>query len=429
MSRKQIASIVESEQAAINIWNGSIRSGKTISSIVAFFLGVARAPEAAMIIIVGRTLQTIERNILEPMQKRSLFGPLSKEIHHTRGSSTAVILGRTIHLIGANDESAESKIRGSTIYLALVDEATLLPENFWTQLQGRLSEPGARCLATTNPDNPEHYLKKKFMDRRHEEGMDVQVWDFYMEDNPQLDPAWITRKKAEFTGVFYRRFILGEWVAAEGAVFDMYDRDRHVIRWEDLPDMRWIVGVGIDHGTTNPTHAVMIGHGVDDVLYVMDEWRYKANSEAARWSNVELSAGVRAWIDTVHHPNDDPENLPRWTAPVIVDSSAADFRVQLKQDGLATVKANKDVLYGIRTMCALLSADKLKFTDRVPELLKEIPAYVWDEKASVEGKDQVIKLNDHGIDATRYLLVTAERKWRRHIKLNTLPGRQVEEAA
>lgn len=427
MSRKQIASIVECEQCSINIWNGAIRSGKSIASIVAFFIGVAEAPEDSMIVIVGRTLQTIERNILEPMMKKSLFGPLAKEIHHTRGSSTAVILGRIVHLIGANDESAESKIRGSTIFLALVDEATLLPENFWTQLQGRLSEPGARCLATTNPDNPEHYLKKKFMDRRHEDGMDVQVWDFYMEDNPTLRPEYIARKKAEFTGVFYKRFILGEWVAAEGAVFDSFDRDQHVIRWEDLPEMRWILGVGIDHGTTNPTHAVMIGHGVDDVLYCMDEWRYKASTESARWSNVELSKGIRDWIATAHHPADDPDNPPRMTGMTVVDSSAADFRVQLKQDGLSTVKANKDVLYGIRTMSALLSAGKLKFTDRCPELIKEIPGYVWDEKASKEGKDQVVKLNDHGIDAGRYLLVTTERKWRRWIKLNTLPGRQVEE--
>ncbi|WP_280389808.1 PBSX family phage terminase large subunit [Nocardia wallacei] len=429
MSRKQIASIVESGNASITIWNGSIRSGKTIASIVAFFIGVYEAPEDAMILIIGRTLQTIERNILEPMQKRSLFGPLAGEIHHTRGSSTAYILGRTIHLVGANDESAESKIRGSTIYLALVDEATLLPENFWTQLQGRLSEPGARCLATTNPDNPEHYLKKKFIDRANEPDMDISVWDFYMEDNPQLSPTWIARKKAEFTGVFYKRFILGEWVAAEGAVFDMFDRDKHVVKWEDLPEMKWILGVGVDHGTTNPTHAVMIGHGVDDVLYCMDEWRYKASSEAARWSNVQLSQGLREWLAGPHHPSENPENLPPFKARVVVDSSAADFRVQLKQDGLGTLKANKDVLYGIRTMIALISAGRLKISDRCPELIKEIPGYVWDEKISAKGRDEVVKQNDHGIDAARYLIVTEERKWRRHIKLDLMPGTSIDAAA
>ncbi|MFE2994094.1 PBSX family phage terminase large subunit [Nocardia sp. NPDC059246] len=427
MSRKQIASIVGCETASITIWTGAIRSGKTIASILAFFIAVESAPEGALILIIGRTLQTIERNILEVMRNEKLYGLLAKEVHHTRGSSTAVILGRVVHLVGANDEAAEAKIRGSTAYLAMVDEATLIPENFWTQLQGRLSEPGARCLATTNPDNPEHYLKKKFMDRAGEPGMDVKVFQFYMDDNPQLGADYIARKKAEFTGVFYKRFIRGEWVAAEGAVFDSFDPDLHVVAWEDLPQMRWILGIGVDHGTTNPTHAVMIGHGVDDVLYCMDEWRYKASNESVRWSNVQLSQGIRDWIDTAHHPSDDPDNPPRLTGSVVVDSSAADFRVQLKQDGLSSLKANKDVTYGIRTMIALIGAGRLKFTDRCPELLKEIPAYVWDGKVSAEGKDQVIKLNDHGIDATRYLLVTAERKWRRHIKLGTLPGRQLQD--
>ncbi|MGY1946582.1 PBSX family phage terminase large subunit [Nocardia asiatica] len=429
MSPKQIESIIGSNSTAITIWTGAIRSGKTIACILAFFLGVARAPKSGIILVVGRTLQTIERNIIEPMQEEAKYGPLARQVHHTRGSSTAVILGRTVHLIGANDVGAEAKIRGLTAYLAMVDEATLIPENFWTQLQGRLSEPGARCLATTNPDNPEHYLKKKFIDRAGEPGMDVKVFQFYMDDNPRLDAAYIARKKTEFTGVFYRRFIRGEWVAAEGAVFDIFDRDKHVVRWEDLPEMRWILGVGVDHGTTNPTHAVMIGHGVDDVLYCMDEWRYKAGSEEARWSNVELSKGVRDWMKTAHHPADDPQNPPTRLGRVVVDAAAADFRVQLQQDGVTTLKANKDVLYGIRTMCALLAAGKLKFSDRCPELIKEIPGYVWDEKASAEGKDQVVKLNDHGIDAARYLLVTEERKWRRLIKLNNLPGRQVDEAA
>ncbi|MFE5290347.1 PBSX family phage terminase large subunit [Nocardia sp. NPDC056611] len=427
MSAKQLESIIGAETAAITIWTGAIRAGKTVASVLAFFLGVWRAPGTGIILIVGRTLQTIERNVIELMQDEAIYGPLARQVHHTRGSSTAVILGRTVHLIGANDVGAEAKIRGLTAYLAMVDEATLIPENFWTQLQGRLSVPGARCLATTNPDNPQHYLKKKFIDRAGEPGMDVKVFHFYMDDNPQLGADYIARKKAEFTGVFYKRFIRGEWVAAEGAVFDGFDPDRHMVRWEDLPQMRWILGVGIDHGTTNPTHAVMIGHGVDDVLYCMDEWRYKASNEAVRWSNVQLSQGVRDWIDTAHHPSDNPDHPPKLTGSVVVDSAAADFRVQLKQDGLSSIKANKDVLYGIRTMAALFSADRFKIADRCEELLKEIPAYVWDEKASAEGKDQVVKLNDHGIDAVRYLLVTAERKWRRHIKLGSLPGRQLED--
>ncbi|MFF4026993.1 PBSX family phage terminase large subunit [Nocardia elegans] len=415
LSRKQIASIVESRHNRITIWSGAVRSGKTIASILAFYAAVLNAPESGLIVICGRTLQTIERNILEPMQDEQVFGEWAAEVHHTRGSNIAVILGRTVHLIGASDVRAEGKLRGMTACLALVDEATLLPESFWTQLLARLSVPGARCLATTNPDNPAHFLKANYIDRESE--LDLQSWHFTLDDNPSLASEYVAAIKAEFSGLFYLRNILGHWVAADGAIFDVYDPARHVIPWAELPDMQFYIGVGVDHGTTNPTHAVMIGLGVDNVMYAVDEWRYQPTSKEARWTNVQLSEGLRGWLAGPHHPRDDAENPPRLTCPVHVDQAAADFRVQLKQDGQSNAPANKEVLYGIRTMSALFSTDKLKVSDRCTELIKEIPGYVWDTKATDEGKDQPIKLNDHGIDATRYGILSTERKWRKYVKL------------
>ncbi|MFC3347759.1 hypothetical protein ACFOOM_10030 [Streptomyces echinoruber] len=125
-----------------------MRSGKTIASLLAFCIAVATAGPSGLIIVVGRSLQTIERNVLEPLQDRALFGPLARHIVHTRGATTATILGRTVHLIGAADARAEGRLRGLTAQLAYVDEATLLPEAFWTQLLARLSVPGARLYAT-----------------------------------------------------------------------------------------------------------------------------------------------------------------------------------------------------------------------------------------------------------------------------------------
>lgn len=421
LSRKQIVSIVESRQYRVSIWSGAVRSGKTIASILAFYDAIVNAPDSGLILICGRTLQTIERNILEPMQDEAVFGPWAAEVHHTRGSNIAVILGRTVHLIGASDVRAEGKLRGMTACLALVDEATLLPESFWTQLLARLSVAGARCLATTNPDNPNHYLKVNFIDRQGDPDMNLRAWNFTLDDNPSLGAKYIAAIKAEFTGLFYLRNILGRWVAADGAIFDMFDPDQHVVEWSKLPDMQWICGVGVDHGTTNPTHAVMVGLGADNRLYAVDEWRHKSSTNAARWTNVQLSEGLRGWLAGPHLPGDDPNSPTRMTYPVHVDQAAADFRVQLRQDGLATGPAAKDVLYGIRTLTGLVSAGKLLFADRCPELLKELPGYVWDTKATEEGKDQPIKLNDHGIDALRYAVVSTERKWRRRVKMFDIP--------
>src|SRR5690606_29351534 len=120
LSRKQIVSIVESRQHRISIWSGAVRSGKTIASILAFYDAVANAPDSGLIVIAGRTLQTIERNTLEPMQDETVFGPWAKEVHHTRGSNTAITVGSMVWLIGVSDVRSEGKLRGLTACLAWV---------------------------------------------------------------------------------------------------------------------------------------------------------------------------------------------------------------------------------------------------------------------------------------------------------------------
>src|SRR5690554_671832 len=150
MSRLQIKSIVESQQHRISLWSGAVRSGKTISSIYAFFMALPPVDSPGVVIVAGRTLQMIERNVIEPMQNETLFGELARRVQHTRGSSVATVCGRTVHLIGANDARSEGKLRGVTASLAMIDEATLVPEAFFTQMLARLSVPGARLICTTN---------------------------------------------------------------------------------------------------------------------------------------------------------------------------------------------------------------------------------------------------------------------------------------
>ncbi|MEV0444773.1 terminase family protein, partial [Streptomyces spectabilis] len=175
ISRKQ-ARTVGQATARLNLWHGSVRSGKTVASLLAFAIAVAEAGPSGLLIICGRSLQTIERNCLEPLQDPALFGPLARHVRHTRGATTATILGRTVHLIGAADARAEGRLRGLTAQLAYVDEATLLPEGFWTQLLARLSVPGARAYATTNPDSPRHWLKTGYLDRAHE--LNLRAWHY-----------------------------------------------------------------------------------------------------------------------------------------------------------------------------------------------------------------------------------------------------------
>ncbi|MEV5124292.1 hypothetical protein AB0K49_16105 [Streptomyces decoyicus] len=169
LSRKQLRSVVQAS-ARINLWHGAVRSGKTIASLLAWLLAVAEAPPSGLILVVGRSLQTIERNVFEPLADPALFGPVAAQVRHTRGATTATVLGRTGHLIGAADARAEGRLRGLTASLAYVDEATLLPEGFWVQLLARLSVPGARLLATTNMPPRHPFTDRPRPVRHHRNG-------------------------------------------------------------------------------------------------------------------------------------------------------------------------------------------------------------------------------------------------------------------
>lgn len=409
LSSKQITSIAESARARISIWTGAVRSGKTVASLLAFLIALAAAPTSGLVLIVGRTLQTIERNVLEPLQDPAVFGPIAAQVDHTRGATTATILGRTVHLIGAADVRAEGKLRGLTAALAYVDEATLLPEGFWTQLLARLSVPGARLLATTNPDGPGHWLRVKFLARAGE--LNLASWHFTLDDNPALDPEYVAALKAEYVGLWYRRFILGEWCLAEGAVYDMFDERRHVV--DELPRIARWVGTGVDYGSVNPFAALLLGLGVNGRLYLASEWRWDSRMQRRQLTDVEYSRRYREWLEQVPEPGTDlPGVRPAWH---IVDPSATSFVIQLHRDGCTPTLADNEVLDGIRTVASLLATDRLKIHRSCAGLIDELPGYSWDDEKAEKGEDEPVKVNDHSLDAARYVVHTTEALWRPHV--------------
>jgi PBSX family phage terminase large subunit len=379
-----------------------VSAGKTIASLLAFVIAVQAAPRHGVIIMCGKTLQTIERNLIEPLQSSELFGPIAAEVHHTRGSTTAVIMGRTVHLIGAANVLAEDKIRGLTVSLAYVDEATLMPRGFWMMLLSRLRVPGARLLATTNPDGPAHWLRKDFILRAGE--VNLAHWHFGLEDNPSLTEDYKRDLVAQYVGLWHRRFIAGEWCLAEGAVYEMW-HERMIV--DELPQIRHWIGVGVDHGTTNAFSAHILGLGLDNRLYLTHEYRYDSRVSRHKLTNPEYSERLRGWLADAER---EDGARPDW---IYVDPAAADFSLQLFRDGVLNVaNAVNDVLPGIRTLSGLMATDRFRVVRACKGFTDEVPGYSWDDKAAQKGEDKPVKVDDHSLDDTRYVVHSTEHLWR-----------------
>ena len=422
MSNMQQASVLDAT-ARINIWHGAIRSGKTFASLIAFLIAVVTAPSNGLIVIAGRTLDTIGRNVMEPLTNDGVIGVMvGKHIRWTAGATTCVILGRTVHLIGANDRQAEGKIRGSTVCLAYVDEATLLPYDFFRQMLGRMSVKGARLFATTNPDNPAHWLRKEYILRQGD--LNLRHWQFHLDDNFTLDPDYVRDLKSEYTGLWYKRFILGNWVQSEGAVYEMWDEDTMVV--DVLPMMTKWLAVGIDYGTTNPFAALTLGLGADKRLYLTREWRWDSKLQKRQLTDVEYSRRLRDFLTQHPVPGSTIKGIrPDW---VVLDPSAASFKVQLYEDGLLARLADNEVKPGINTVGSLLRTDRLKVHRSCEGWLEEIPGYSWDIKASDKGTDAPVKTNDHSLDGGRYAIHTTRPIWNGSLRAPVLPE-DMEQAA
>ncbi|SNS43506.1 phage terminase, large subunit, PBSX family [Micrococcales bacterium KH10] len=406
VSPKQL-DFLRNSTTTVSLLEGSIRSGKTIISLLRWLFYIVKAPRGGELVMIGRTRDAVWRNCIAPLQNPDLFAPFDKQTIGNYGAPTVRILGRRVHVLGASDAKAEKVLRGMTVAGAYVDEATTVPEEFFTQLLGRMSVTGAQLFATTNPDNPAHWLRRKFLDRI-KTMPHWRSWHFVMDDNPSLTAKYRAEQEANFTGLWYRRFILGEWVAAEGAIYADWDPEKHVI--DELPDMDRMIAVGVDHGITNPSAGILLGIS-GGVMYAADEWWLDGSTMQVKPTVAQQSASLRGWLN-------DPQHGGQRAQFVCVDPAAAAFRTQLQVDGTTGLAiADNDVAYGIPLVASLLGSGQLKVHKSAENLIREFPGYSWDPEATLKGKDQPIKVSDHALDALRYGITTTESLWRSHLRV------------
>lgn len=417
-------------QAPICIWEGSVRTGKTVGSLLRWAEFVRHAPSGPLL-MVGKTERTARRNAIDPLT--DWLGPA--RCHYNSGTGQLRMFDRTIHVVGANDERSQDKIRGLTLAGAYADEISTYPQSFFQMLTTRFSVEGAQLFGTTNPEGPRHWLLTNWLARaclwlQGDGAIAVQPIDpdvndgsgpirlhrfsFRLPDNPYLPPGYVDMVMRSYTGLWRRRYIDGEWVAADGVIYDGFDFDRHVVT-KLPPILKWI-SVGIDYGTSAPFAALLIGAGADNRLYVCGEYRYDSTITRRTKTDKEYSDELSAWLDSFLIPGTDPPVYgvrPAWTC---VDPSALSFVTQLQRDRrLTPTPAANAVGDGLRKVAMLISQDRLRVHTSCKGLLAELPGYVWDPKATEKGEDKPLKEADHSMDAMRYGLATTESEWRRII--------------
>lgn len=410
LSPKQLKAFQDST-ARMNFLVGAVRSGKSFAANWALIRMCHEAPPGNLI-IVGRSMDTVKRNIIDELMNPDLFPGIN--IHYYPGKRELHLEGRIVYTLGASDERAEARIRGLTVSGALIDEATLIPESFFRMLLSRLSRAGSYLIATTNPDAPTHYLKKQFIDRADE--LDMKVFNFTMEDNPSLTKDYIENLKKEYKGLWYKRFIQGQWTLAEGTIYDFFSEDIHVI--PRPPSYAKFYLCALDYGTTNPMAMLLIG--VNDEapvkLWVEKEYYFDSSKEGYQKTDAEYAD------DLIDFISDYP------VKQVIIDPSAASFKLEVRRRNrpFAIIDAKNDVLNGIRTVSTHLAVGNLKIVASCRNLIDEFSSYVWDSKKSIRGMDEPVKSSDHALDALRYGIFTYFGE-KREIKELTNEQREIEQ--
>lgn len=389
---------LENSNARLNILHGSVRSSKTVNCTVRWLDFIATGPKGD-VFMLGRTVATLQRNVLNDLF--DLVGPKNyKWLNKQQGELQ--VFNRRIYCIGANNEDAEKKIRGATIAGAYCDEVNLYPESVWNQLIARMSIEGAMLFGNCNPESQYHWFYKRVI--KNKDITSIKMWHFTMDDNYNLSEEYKNSLKQMYTGVFYRRLILGEWCAADGLIYDMFDADRHVGRPKDhLQDaIRYFVSC--DYGTSSVTSWSLMALMRGGSYYKVKEFYYDAVEHKKQLSDFEFGNEFDKWIA------ETPEIRQKgglWA--IYIDPSASSWKVELQNRGYRVTDADNSVVNGIRTVGSLLSRNLYTIDPGCVNTIAEYGSYVWDPVQQAKGIDAPFKTNDHACDSDRYALHTFEK--------------------
>lgn len=401
------------------IADGAIRSGKTVSMSLSFVMWAMSTFNGQNFAMCGKTIGSFRRNVL--FWLKLMLKSRGYSVTDRRADNLIVIrkgdAENYFYIFGGKDERSQDLIQGITLAGVFFDEVALMPESFVNQATGRCSVEGSKFWFNCNPDGPYHWFKRNWIDKttgylgaeaaarikqeaateQRDAGLkEILYLHFTMDDNLSLSEEIKARYRSMYVGVFFKRYILGLWAAAEGIIYDMFDEKKHVKKYSEYANLL-INGnryVSCDYGTQNATVFLLWNKGIDGKWYCTREYYYSGRSEGKQKTDAEYADDLKKWLDGTK------------IRAMIVDPSAASFITELRKRGYKVLKADNDVLDGIRLVGTLLNQEKLVFDASCTETRKEFASYIWDEKAVAGGEDKPVKQWDHCMDAARYMCST-----------------------
>ena len=399
------------------ICHGAVRSGKTMALTIGFFLWSMASFQGQVFALCGKTVGALRRNLLLPLP--GWLGGLFQITEHRADNKLTVRLGsrkNTYYLFGGQDEASCALIQGITLAGALLDEAALMPRSFVEQTAARCSVEGAKLWFSCNPDSPEHWLYKQWICKAAQKRL--LCLHFTMEDNPSLSKVVLERYRRLYSGVFYRRFVLGQWCASQGQIYD-FCPEKHCLPQEKIT--AWLRGEksGIFSGDSSviPTSLRYAGNDRRGQVkwYISVDYGTRNPFSAGLWA---VRGGVAVRVDEYYHDGratsknltdeeyaDALESLAgdKPVEFVIIDPSAASMIAALRKRRRFPVRRAKNtVLPGIRKVATMLQTGRLFISEGCRDAIREFSAYCWEEDDS---RDVPKKENDHAMDDIRYFVM------------------------
>ncbi|MCE5605027.1 PBSX family phage terminase large subunit [Staphylococcus pseudintermedius] len=364
---------------------GAKRTGKTIFNNYMFLEEVLNVRERAtklgirnpQYILAGYTLGTIQKNVLEELT--NMYGLEFTFDKYNRFKLFGVTIVQTPH----GNVKGLAAIRGMTAFGAYVNEASLAHPSVFDEIKSRCSGEGARILSDTNPDNPEHWLLKDYIQNEDES---IISYHFELDDNTFLSERYRKNIKATTpSGMMYDRNILGLWVSGDGLVYQDFDKKIHTMTQDELkqiPMKQYFAGV--DWGYEHHGVIVVFGMGYDDRFYLIEE-------------HAKQHVFIEDWVRIAHDIKARYGDIPFYC-----DSARSEHVAKFDEEGINAIFADKRIMRGVELVAHYYKNNRIRIVyDACPRFASEIYNYAWDTK-----KDLPIKEYDDVMDAMRYALLT-----------------------